>query len=326
MTKQRPDRLTRNGLINVWLYAGIMVAALGCVAPVWARAAGSLYAGPSTDPVFTVITPHLLGAMFPEQRLDGVAVDDGAAAVQRVAAEPASAAIADLATMLGYLTEKKLPADRLEFHGPIGAHCAVAFARRDGWVRAFGDVVTAEGAPRPVIGIAGPDASALMNMLRRVEPNLATATIQSGLADEMAARVAQGSPDLLLLVAQPDLDHSLIERIANDEHLILLPVVTRLLARTAADPNSGFTLQSVQSDSGLTPWSRRPVTTLCTPTGVILRNDASPALRDAVNRAVPGVAASLRSSLTDRVTNAASGTLHDAVGSVQGLINRLRSD
>ena len=323
MTRQL-DRPTRPRLVTARLRAALLATVFGCLSLTEARAAGDLYAGPSTDQIFTVIAPRLLGSMFPEQRLDGVAVKNETAAVEHVAADLTSVALADLATMLEYLTENRLPADRLEFHGPIGAHCVLAVARRDGWIRAFSDVVTAEGAPRPVIGMAGPDVAAFTNTLLRLEPNLATATILSGPADELAARVARGSPDLLLLVAEPNLDRDLIERIADDEHLILLPVASRLLTRAAIDPNSGFTLQPVQSDSGLTPWSRRPVTTLCSPTGVVLRNDAPPALRDSLNRAVPAVAATLRSSLTDRASTVATDTVHGAIGTLQGLINRLR--
>ena len=302
----------------------LIAAVLMYLAPFCAYAAGSLFAGPPSEPVFTVIAPRLLAGLFPEQRLDGVAVGDGSAALEHVAADPTSVALADLATMLAYLGDNKLASDRLEFHGPVGAHCVLAFARRDGWVRAFSDIVTADGAPRPVIGIAGPDAAALTSILRRYEPGLTPITIQTGPAEDLAIRVARGSPDMLLLVAEPDLDHALIKRIADDEHLMLLPVVTRLLARAAVDPNSGFTLQSVQSDNALIPWSRRPVTTLCTPMGVVLRGDAPPILRDAVNRAAPGVAASLRSSLADRATAAATNTLRDATDTVQGLISRLR--
>jgi hypothetical protein len=138
--------------------------------------------------------------------------------------------------------------------------------------------------------------------------------------------VAHGAPDVLLLVAYPELDRELIERLADDDRLIVLPVVTRLLSRAAFDRDSGFTMQAVRTDLGLAPWSRPKPITLCTPVGVVLRGDAPPALRDAVNRAVPVVASALRTSLTDRAGAAATSTLHDALDAVQGLITRLRSN
>lgn len=322
MTRQRPGRRR----LAATLRNALPLLALLCLAPVGTRAAGVLYAGPATDPVFTVIAPHLLTALFPEQRLDAAAAAGGTAALDQVVADPTSIALADLATMLDYMAAKKLAAERLEFHGPISAHCVLAFVRRDGWVRAFSDIATANGAPRPVIGVAGPDATNLLGMIRRIEPGLATVETQLGSADELAAQVARGAPDILLLVAQPDLDRALLERIADDDRLTLLPVVTRLLARAAVDRNSGFAMQGVYTDSGLTPWSRRPVNTLCTPVGVVLRGDAPPALRDAVNRAAPLVAASLRPSLGDRAGAAASSTLHDTVDTLHGLLNRLRSN
>ena len=114
------------------------------------------------------------------------------------------------------------------------------------------------------------------------------------------------------------------ERTAKFEHTSGATVGIDRRTRQQAGHDSGFTLQSVQSDNALIPWSRRPVTTLCTPMGVVLRGDAPPILRDAVNRAAPGVAASLRSSLADRATAAATNTLRDATDTVQGLISRLR--
>ena len=85
-------------------------------------------------------------------------------------------------------------------------------------------------------------------------------------------------------------------------------------------------MQPVRTDSGLTPWSRSKLITLCTPVGVVLRGDAPPALRDAVGRVVLAVAALLRPSLTDQAGTAATNTLHDALDAVQGLITKLRSN
>ena len=136
--------------------AALLLAALLLAGGTAASAgAAGLYAGPATDPAFTVIAPKLLNALYPEQRLNAVAVADGTAALDRVAADPASAALGDLATMLGYVAAKKLPTDRLEFHGPLEQHCLLAYARRDGWVRNFADLVTASGSPRPSIGVPG---------------------------------------------------------------------------------------------------------------------------------------------------------------------------
>jgi hypothetical protein len=172
----------------------------------------------------------------------------------------------------------------------------------------------------------GSGAANLLGILRRLEPGLAGIEVQPGDADALAAQVAHGAPDVLLLVAYPELDRELIERLADDDRLIVLPVVTRLLSRAAFDRDSGFTMQAVRTDLGLAPWSRPKPITLCTPVGVVLRGDAPPALRDAVNRAVPVVASALRTSLTDRAGAAATSTLHDALDAVQGLITRLRSN
>ena len=139
-----------------------------------------------------------------------------------------------------------------------------------------------------------------MASLVRLEPGLAGIDAQPGDADVLAAQVAHGAPDLLLLVAYPELDRDLLGRLADNDQLTPLPVVTRLLSRAALDRDSGFTMQPVRTDLGVAPWNRHTMTTLCTPVGVVLRGDAPPALRDAVNRAVPTVAVALRPSLTDR--------------------------
>ena len=288
--------------------------------------AGTLYAGPADDPAFATIAPRLLSALYPEQRLDAVATEDEKTALDRVAADASSAAVADLATMLDVIAARHLPQDRLEFHGPVGAHCLLGFARRDGWVHAFSDLTAASGQPKPIIGLAGPDANTLFDILRRLEPGLNSVDVQTDAANQPAVGGARGAPDLLLLAAEPDLNRDLVERLADNDHLVMLPVVTRLLSRAALDRNSGFTMQPVQSDSGLLPWSRRPVVTLCTPLGVVLRGDAPPSLRDAVNRAAPAVAAALRPSLADQANAMAKKALHQTVDTVQQLLDRLRAN
>jgi hypothetical protein len=309
---------------RVWAIGlGVLLLAAGAATSAWA---GGLYAGPATDPAFTVIAPRLLNALYPEQRLNAVAVPDATAALDRVAADPTSAALSDLVTMLGYAAANKLATDRLEFHGPLEQHCLLAYARRDGWVRNFADLVSASGSPRPSIGLAGSGAASVIASLTRLEPGLAGVDIQSDEADALAMHVAHGAPDLLLLVAYPELDRDLLGRLSDNDQLMPLPVVTRLLSRAALDRDSGFTLQSVRIDLGVAPWNRHSMTTLCTPVGVVLRGDAPPALRDAVNRAVPTVATALRPSLTDRAGAAATNTYHDALDAVQGFITRLRSN
>jgi hypothetical protein len=288
--------------------------------------AASLYAGPATDPAFVIMAPRLLNTLYPEQRLNAVAVADDTAALDRVLVDPASAALADLATMQALVTSRKLAADRLEFHGPLEQRCLLAFARRDGWVHAFADITSANGTPRPTVGLAGPGADTLLGLLRRTEPGLTNVDTQPGDATVLAAQVARGAPDVLLLAAYPELDHDLIHRLADDDRLTPLPVVTRLLSREALDRDSGFTMTIVHTDNDLVPWDRRTLTTLCSPVGVVLRGDAQAALRDTVNRAVPVVAASLKMSLVDRAKTATTNTYHDTLDAVQGLITRLRGN
>jgi hypothetical protein len=311
-----PDRT------RAWkLRLAVLASLLGVAA---APAPGALYAGPPTDPAFVAIAPRLLTALYPEQRLDATAVADSTAALEQVATNPASIAIAGLATMVAFAAANALPADRLEFHGPLEQHCLLAFARRDGWVRAFSDVTGANGSPLPVIGLAGPGAEPLLTILRRLEPGLTGIEAQPGDANTLAGQVARGSPDLLLLVAYPALDRALLAHLANDDGLTPLPVVTRLLSRAAFERDSGFTMQPVRINNGLAPWGRHKLVTLCTPVGVVLRNDAAPALRDAVNRALPIVAEALRPSLADRLGADANNALQGTLDAVEGLISRLR--
>jgi hypothetical protein len=291
-----------------------------------AQAAGTLYSGPAADPSFTILIPRLLTALYPNQRLNATAVADDAAALDRVMADPTSAALVDLAAMTEFATAKKLAVDRLEFHGPLEQRCLLAFARRDGWVQNFSDIVSAKGSPRPTVGLAGTGATSLLGILRSIEPGLSGVDVQPGDPGPLAKQVENGAPDLLLLVADAELDHDLIKHLADENRLTVLPVVSRLIARAATDRSSGFVMEPVSTDTDLVPWARPKLITLCTPLGVVLRGDAPPALRDAVNKAVPVVAAALRPSLGDRAGTAATNTMHDALDAVQGLITRLRSN
>src|SRR5580692_11140467 len=162
--------------VIVLLYAAMLLSLLCETSAAWP--AGALYGGPATDPAFTLIAPRLLNALYPEQRLNAMAVANSTAALERVAADPSSAALADLATMVAFAAAKNLAPDRLEFHGPLEQHCLLAFSRRDGWVHSFSDIVTTSGTPRPAIGLAGPDAADLVDILRRLEPGLASITVQ----------------------------------------------------------------------------------------------------------------------------------------------------
>ncbi len=314
---------------RLWLAAFGLLLGIGLLDIGSACAAGgasSLYAGPATDPAFTILAPRLLTAVYPDQRLNAASVADGNAALQRVVADPSSAAVTSLATMVGFATAGDLPANRLEFHGPLEQICLLAFARRDGWVHAVTDLTTAGSSPPPTVGLAGPEVASLFAIARRLDPGLATVTARPGEANDLAAQVAIGTPDLLLLAAYPDLQRALIEHVADDSRLTLLPVVTRLLSRVAYERKDGFAMQAIRTDSGLSPWSRPKLVTLCTPVGVVLRGDAPPALREAVNRAVPIVAEALRPSLTDRAGTAATDTVNGVLDAVQGLITRLRTN
>lgn len=326
MIRRRPRIGRQPGCrISDLLRVVILATVLGGTLPA-AHAAGTLYSGPAGDPAFTTLIPKLLAALYPNQRLNATAVADATAALDRVMADPTSAALVDLATMAEFTTAKKLAVDRLEFHGPLDQRCLLAFARRDGWVQNFSDIVSAKGSPRPTVGLAGTGASSLLGVLRGIEPGLAGVDVQLGDADPLAQQVEKGAPDLLLLAADAELDHDLIKRLADRNRLTVLPVVSRLIARAAMDRSTGFAMEPVSTDTDLVPWARPKLITLCTPLGVVLRGDAPPALRDAVTKAVPVVAGALRPSLGDRAGTAATNTMNDALDAVQGLITRLRSN
>ena len=304
--------------ISLALVAFVVVATGG-----WSSAtAGSIYAGPKTDPVFAVLGAKLSLAMFPNQRFDLVPLPDSMSALARVAEEPGSVAIADLATTLDYARQKGLSADRLEFHTLGSSRCLIGFTRRGGWMRGFTDLLTAGNTPNPVIGITDSTAETALGMLRALEPGLGSVQSVSAEMPELVARTAGGTVDLMLVVVNPNFDQARLEALADDKRLARVPVVTRLLSRAAAAPGSGFTMAPLRTDSGLLPWSRAPDVTLCTPIGAVLTNDAPPLLRDTLNRAAPVVAASLRTSLTDLTMNAAQSALVDVISSLKGLLDR----
>ena len=284
--------------------------------------AASIYAGPQSDPTFTVIAPELSTAMFPNQRVDLVAVSGGAAALERVAEDPGSVAITDLATTLDYARRKALAADRLEFHEVVGQRCVLGFTQKGSWVRSFADMLTTGSGAHPVVGVTDDAAATVLALLRGLEPGLAAVQVVSAPLGDLTIRTARGTVDLLLMVANPDFDHARLEALADDQRLTRVPIVSRQLSRAAADRESGFVMMPVQTDSSLLPWSRAPDVTLCTPIGAVLRNDAPPLLRDTLNRAVVSVAATLKTSLADRTMRAARSALGDAMSAVKGLVGR----
>jgi hypothetical protein len=311
--------------------AALLLAAIVTTGGAVARAAdGTLYAGPEADPAFGELAPELVTALFPEHRLALAPAADAEAALDHVAQEPGAVAIADLATMLDYVARhpddsaQSGPAQpgaaKLEFHGQLSRHCLLAFARRGGWVHDFADIAGAGGAPRPTVGLVGPDAAVTLAELRRLDPGIADFDLRPGTAADLAGRAAHGSLDLLLMVAHAGFDDATAERLADDDRLVELPVVTRLLARAAATGDSGFALAMSHPASDL-PWVAAPPMTLCTPVGVVLRSDAPPALRDAVVAAAARVAAMFQKpGFLARVSTAAKSALHDAAGSIRDLL------
>lgn len=284
--------------------------------------AASIFAGPPADPVFGIVAPELVTAMFPNQRLELTSVPSGEAALDRVMADAASLAVTDLATMLDYARRKTLGADRLQFQSVAGRRCLLGFTQRGGWLRSFADLATAGAGPPPVIGVADAEAEATLTLLRRFDPGLtATVPVIAPLAD-IIARAAKGTVDLALVMVYPEFDAAQIERLADDPRLTRIPVVTRLLSRAGAERASGFVLVPVRTDSGLLPWSRAPDITLCAPIGAVTRDDAPPLLRETIGRAAPVVAGILRTSVSDRAMKIAQSALDDFMGVVKDLLGR----
>ncbi len=307
----------------LWLALAIWIGASASVAPAWAGE-GTLYAGPEQDPVFGDIAPELVTALFPGQRFKLQPQPSTAAALDHVAADPAAAAVADLASTLDYAARHALPPERLEFSGELAHRCLLVFTQRGGWLHSFADLTAAAagaaaGAPRPSLGLAGADPAVTLALLQRFDPGLAGLDVQAGTPAQLAARVARGQVDALLLVAYPELDQSTIDQLMDNAKLTRLPAVTRLLALAAAGPDSGFTLSTAASAGSLLPWKSDPEPTLCTPVGVVTRDDAAAALREALPAAGQKVAAVLRKpSLTEHAYGAARGAVHDAFSAMRG--------
>ncbi len=279
---------------------------------------GTLYAGPAAGPAFGELAPDLLTTLFPGHRLALVPTEDQAAALAHVAAAADALAIADLAAMLDYAATEALPPGRLVFAGELSRRCLLAFARRGGWVRGFADIAAAAGTPRPAVGLVGRDGGGTLAALARLDPGLAGLDIEPGEAAELAARVMHGSLDLVLVIAEPGFDDAAVAPLAGDDRLVMLPVVTRLLTREAATGEGGFTLAAYRPDSLLIAWSAPPPT-LCTPVGVVLRDDAPAALRSDLAPAAARVAAGLRrpATLTGRAAATVKSVLRDVVGPIR---------
>lgn len=280
---------------------------------------GTLYAGPAADPAFGELAPDLLTALFPGHRLALVPTEDAAAALDHVAAAADALAIADLAAMLDAAAVHALPPGRLVFAGQLSRRCLLAFARRGGWVRGFADIAAAAGTPRPAIGLVGREGAGTLAALARLDPGLAGLDVQPGDAAQLTARVMHGSLDLLLVVAEPGFDDATVATLADDDRLVTLPVVTRLLTRAAATGEGGFTLAAYRPDGLSIAWTAPPPT-LCTPIGVVLRDDAPAALRRDLGPAAASVAAGLRrpATLGGRAAATVKSVLRDVVGPIRG--------
>jgi hypothetical protein len=283
--------------------------------------AGSLYAGPNTDVAFTVIAPELSGALWSERPLPPQPVADTNAALARVAADPDSLAIAELALMLDASARNKWPADRLNFVDLLGQRCLTAFTLQGGWVRNFADLAT-NASPAPTIGVAGPNAGAMLAMLQRFDPGLAGLDVQQGTAEELAGRLARGTLDVLLVSATFGYEDKPLMKLADEARFTRMAPVTRQVTRAATGPEGGMTLSQMRIDRGsVVAWPRTPETMLCTPLGVVLRGDAPGGLKSAVTLARPRVAAALRTSLKDRATTEFKGMLDDATGTMRRLLD-----
>lgn len=280
-----------------------------------AARAQALYAGPDADPAFTDVAPELAGALDPVWRLQLTAVPGPDAALDKLLGTPGALAVTDLATLADYAARHALPAGRLVFAGEVTRRCLVVFVQKGGWVHSLGELEGAGGAPPPTLGLVGSDAVAAFDLLRRLDGALAGVAVSQGAAGPLAAQVARGTLDGLLIVAYPDLAPEALRRLADNDRLARVAVVTRRLARAVATGEGGFTLAQATGGGMALPWQAQPEPALCSPLGVVARDDTPAALRDALPSATRAAMAVLRKpDLAERAGRAA----HVAIDAVRG--------
>lgn len=275
-----------------------------------AARAQTLYAGPQTDPAFADVAAELATALHGGGRLQLIAVSGPDAALDKLLETPDALAVTDLATMTDYAVRHALPPGRLTFAGEVTQRCVVVFVQKGGWVHSLGELEGAGGTPPPTLGLAGADAAAAFAVMLRLDGALAGVTVVPGAAGPLASQVARGTLDGVLVVAYPDLAPEALQRLADDDRLVRVAVVTRRLARAVATDEGGYALSPPPGRDGLLPWPARPEPALCTPLGAVARDDTPAPLRDALPGATRAAKQALhRPDLAERAGLVARGAL-----------------
>lgn len=239
-------------------------------------------------------------------------------ALDRLLETPDALAIVDVAALASYSARHALPAGRLEFMGEVTRRCLVMFVQKGGWVHSLGELEAAGGAPPPTLGLAGADAAAAFELLRRLDGDLANITVSDGAPGPLAAQLERGALDAALMVVYPDLGASALPRLADNDRLRRAPILTRRLAGAVAQGQDGFVLAPMET-GGLLAWFDAPEPTLCTALGVVLRDDAPASLREALRPALRAAAATLHPpGLADRAGRMLRGAAQGTADLVRG--------
>ncbi|MGE0254893.1 MAG: hypothetical protein AB7N54_02910 [Alphaproteobacteria bacterium] len=306
-------------MMSRWLPA-LLLPVLALAHAGEATAQARLYAGPEAGVLYEESGPRLITVLFPTFRLGLRSSSGGPQTLRQVLESPEAIGFVQKDVLRDHLARRPGDIGRLQSFGNVGLRCVYAAVRKGGWVASFEDLLRPRD-DRPIkvdIGEAEGDTAATFDAMRRLEPRLASVSLDRRGGMRALYMVEAGLTDVALFVEEPSLDSPAITRVVESESLTFLPVAARSLLATDADGDSSYQFTRVVVDRN--PWLRSETAyeTLCTPVGVVVNAAGNEAFLDAV------AYASINGDLVPREPPLVDRVLRQAEAARDALVDLLR--
>jgi len=278
------------------LFAALVLGVLAILAPdpgapgpLAAPADATIVAGAPDSLYQRVLGPRLREALFPDFDTALTTEEDQAAALRRVAADPAVMAFSQRDVYQNFVRDNPAVAGTLEFYGRMPA-CLYVVARKGGVVERYADLADpsiGDGLTLDVGSAAG-EAAVSFAALAAADPALTRVRLEHRGGVRALSRVASGQIDGALVVASPGVADAIMDMAAGDRALWVIPIAERDIFRDGRAPGFAYAFRRVAVGSGGWFGLGPEVETICTDYGVVVNAGANPRLLEATAAAALG--------------------------------------
>jgi TRAP-type uncharacterized transport system substrate-binding protein len=238
-----------------------------------AAAQEKIFAGPSSEPLYSEISPRLMTALYPEFRISLETTSGSIQTIESVLEDPKAIGLVQKDILLNYLSTKPEIKNNVEVFGDLSTRCLFGVIREGGWVKSFEDLKRRREEQPIRVDVGDPDgeSAASFNAIKASEPDLSFVELENRGGLRALHMVEAGLVDVAFFVEEPSLTSQSVQKVLNTDELEFLPIVSRKLI--APDQEEEFSYRYSRVVVDRSNWIGRDITyeTLCTSV-VILAN------------------------------------------------------